>query len=645
MDFTIIPPHPLLDTIALSVVLHGVPTILTALGVLAAMLVVRPQAPHLPLSFGVHAAVTLAALWYAPRLLMLAVQISKCVLAARVMGLSHRLSYGSAIAVGMQTVSKASTILMLHVPIRSAVHMTDSFLENLVFGAAYQLQIMRLRTPLQKGVMFALDLLSFSVLVHMLMCEFMEVPAVEKQEIQLENSYRVKAPDTELLLNVAIALAATATSGSSLPALFPSESGLRYSAHVTTALGAALANLATFIRFWAEKKSMPLWSVVAAVYSMRALPAAFLGQISVEHEKEARSLVRYGNTKRSLSFPDDAFPLKCVVDYVGETSMAFQMVQVVPSPGPKSMLESVDVLVLVNGIEWNTHSYNEEYVVIIGLTPGHIYDIEIYIVSRSAEEEENKKNEPEAPVHREALVAQYILQTKGGNTSSNTQGARKTIETPLETLKKSVTTTQALVNRERLKLKKTRKENAKVVLELSKEIENVLKRVKEADKLDEKLWRRVGSLKTETKALEGEIQVAKKDAEAVHKERIRVQEEYEVKKKQYLKRKAELEKEMGIHRGGMESAESKLVSLKHELASWESKKEKVKARADKYREECAKAEESQKAKVEELFEKIHGNRQARHSKRMAILAEFQMEIEKVEAAAQELERRLLEIGQ
>ncbi|GMM39068.1 Nnf2 protein [Saccharomycopsis crataegensis] len=432
------------------------------------------------------------------------------------------------------------------------------------------------------------------------------------------------------------------------PASFPDEAQeVVYSNHLSSALSAVISNLENFCRLpfipssttkktrkiFNVRESQPLWSVISALLAMRKRPDIFSGERTVEDLDENNSLVpiqevRYSN----FSFADDSYPVKCFIDYVGPTSMAFQVIQFTKPTADHNrvdLLKHIDIAVVVNGIEWNTHTY-EDYIIIIGLTPSSTYDISILALRSGAED---------------VLVAKYIICTLLDGEGHKSLNSAK-IESPIDTLKRSVTTTKNTVFRERVKLKKLKKENTKALGELSKEIDTLNNKTTEANRNDDKLWRKVASLKTEANQLRDEIATRKKELEHhQHKFEQEFSIRYQLKKHDFEKRQAEFKKLEAEFTNEIGLLDKDKEQLQTELAGLTIKNEKLKNKLTKYQSDLQKTEQDIKQIVDDDLNARKVERGKRNAKRANLINEFRAEIQKAEEMTKDFQEKANKLEQ
>lgn len=364
------------------------------------------------------------------------------------------------------------------------------------------------------------------------------------------------------------------------------------------------------------KSSQPLWSLIATIRAMSSRTDIYGGEVNIHDASQEQALVVNENLDYiKLSKDDHRSVGTFYVIYIGETIIAFllnkkkEYASVIPSITTK-----------VNGLIWYQISrapldeYEELYLV-SGLTPLSHYDIQFILKLN------NGVN---------ILMDEFIVGTVDGEKIPVETNATETnVTSPLITLQESLVTTTENIGKEKLKLKKKRKETTKSLNALRTEIEKCREKIVNGGQ-PEANKRRLDQLRNQLSVLEAEVAVIEAEYLSLEEEEQNQTDIYNAEKpkfelsnRQHQTYRAAFDERIAKKQKIKEKLESEIESLQSKLSKAEAKVEKANLEF-----------ESLSKEIEEIVSTDTRNklelREGRNAKRTLLLGEFKKEISVLE---------------
>ncbi|ODV98321.1 hypothetical protein PACTADRAFT_185198 [Pachysolen tannophilus NRRL Y-2460] len=345
----------------------------------------------------------------------------------------------------------------------------------------------------------------------------------------------------------------------------------------------------------------PLWSLIAAAKTMFSRLDLYSGE-SVCLDSSDGALVHNKNEFTRNLIND---PVQCFVFLTGENDIGLELFGAIINT----------ILIRVNGVAWyqivSGVANDVDYVFIRGLTPLSQYDIEVINV--------NKRNEKE-------LLCHSIIST----TSNNSMLIHSKKSTPLDTLQQSLATTNNNLNREKLKLKKQKKDYSKKIHSYKSEIEILKKKLSNNDKSDERNFRKICFLRQTLTSLEQEYSKINDEILNIYNIENELHEKYLQEKKIFDKQFRKLTSFENDYNMKKNLKLNKILSLQNDLSTLNAKNEKLIKKKLKIVEELdALQEYINNLKIEDVEFRL-SKRKDRESNRAKSLNKFGLEISKLE---------------
>ncbi|KAG7914693.1 hypothetical protein KL927_004362 [Ogataea polymorpha] len=296
------------------------------------------------------------------------------------------------------------------------------------------------------------------------------------------------------------------------------------------------------IKSMTGRVQQPIWAFVSAAKTMFGRPDLYSGEYYQQNALVTTNRDPDGWTR---SLADSA---QCFIWYTGETAVAFELRNVYID----------QLLVMVNGIIWEQTALigleERELVIVSGLSPLSQYDVEFVNV--------NGKDERELlAVATVSTIHKHRILTESKHSS------------PLATLQESVVTTQAAIEREKMKLKKLKTDWRKRSAALKAEIESLNSRPTFTD--ETRNYKKVESLRQAVAKSEREISKLSKEAEYLYTQQSEVDERYLDTKRAYDSEMRLLQAFENAHFENLETEKARIAALEAERAPLVQKKEKL----------------------------------------------------------------------
>ncbi|CDK28569.1 unnamed protein product [Kuraishia capsulata CBS 1993] len=353
----------------------------------------------------------------------------------------------------------------------------------------------------------------------------------------------------------------------------------------------------------AAPKQQPVWSLIAAAKTMFSRQDIYSGESLESDFSSGGLLVAQGGIKRSL-----VDYIQCFICYTGENAIGLELLGASIS----------EILVRVNGVMWYQVTSGcvdgKEYIIVGGLTPLSQYDLEIINIDDSQER---------------VLLAKCTVSTVSKNVTL-TQSKKAT---PLSTLQESLLTTNANVNREKLKLKKFRKEYSKRIHVIKNEIEVLKKKLYSNDKSDERNYRKILSLRQTLTKLDQDNSLIEEEFMTLFSRETELNEQYLDGKRRFETELRPLQVFEAEFNSKIEETTTTVESLEATRAQLLQKREKLVGRKERLSKEVAKIEDKLESFKTDDIAARRAHRQERAEKRQQKLNAFAWEITKMERSS------------
>ncbi|CCH45029.1 putative membrane protein [Wickerhamomyces ciferrii] len=378
------------------------------------------------------------------------------------------------------------------------------------------------------------------------------------------------------------------------------------------------------------KSIQPLWSLMATARSMSSRKDIYSGEIDFLESDDNNSLVLsdYTNNYDDYKFKNFTNSIKSkimiFINYIGETLISFQL---------KNYSRGL-IFVRVNGVIWYQVSrgefQGEEFFIVGGLTPSSQYDIQFII-----------ENEDEFGLKRKWLVDDLIVSTTDRNgesliNSKNLSSTSNRVLSPLVTLQESLITTNDNLIKEKLKLKKTRKEISKKLNSYKTDIENLKNKISNSDKNDEKNWKKVLSLRNSVKQVEEENSKIETKIQEIEIKELEINEIYLVEKRKFDNLARNFNNFKNQFNEKLTQKTNILKDLSNELDLLITKNEKLSNKFEKLQKDYFAIDKEISKLIELDLNHRFNERSIRASKRESLLDEFKKEIDKMQEGLRKL---------
>ncbi|KAH3676368.1 hypothetical protein WICMUC_001999 [Wickerhamomyces mucosus] len=367
------------------------------------------------------------------------------------------------------------------------------------------------------------------------------------------------------------------------------------------------------------KASQPLWSLIGTVKAMNLRKDIYSGETNLDYNQREDALILSENFNYiKLNESDERRIGTVFLRYIGETLVAVQL-----SKNFKFNNSNSSIIIKVNGIIWYQVSRSlindhEEIFIISGLTPLSHYDIQFIL---------NVKNE------QNYLIDELIIGTidsDGKNCEIHNSNSEKNnpeiLSSPLVTLQESLITTNENLNKEKFKLKKTRKEIGKKLNSIKSDIELFKKRINNNDKNDEKNWKKILILRNNVKSLEGDIHKIDLEYNELESKELEINEIYLVEKRKFDSSLRNFQNFKNQFTSKIEEKQEVLKKLNSEIESLQAKDLKTSSKLSKLISDNEKNTEE----IDEILKNDQDQRLKlrfnRNEKRKFLLNEFKKEI-------------------
>lgn len=413
--------------------------------------------------------------------------------------------------------------------------------------------------------------------------------------------------------------------GDDAPASYPQESTNSDLDSVSTSTIVA-ENFEMFVNssFTKPKNSIksiqPLWALVATAKAMSLRKDIYSGEVEINKNDNSLILSDYVNKYdeyKFANFEEDSTNfynkrISIFINYIGETLISFQL---------KNYNQGL-IIIRVNGVIWyqvSTGEFNgEEYFIVGGLTPSSQYDIQFII-----EDEDHLGDK------KKYLIDDLIVSTTDVNGVAKSNSTSKVLS-PLITLQESLITTNDNLLKEKLKLKKTRKEISKKISSYKQDIEILKSKISNSDKNDEKNWKKVLSLRTSVKQVEEDFSKIEKETSEIETKENEINEIYLVEKRKFetfsrnfTNFKNQFNEKLSVKR-------LNLNELNLEIENTQSKKDKLINKLEKLKNDLINIDKELDDVFQNDLTKRLNLRNKRMEKRELLLNEFKKEIEKMQ---------------
>lgn len=367
------------------------------------------------------------------------------------------------------------------------------------------------------------------------------------------------------------------------------------------------------------KSIQPLWALVATAKAMSLRKDIYSGEVEINKNDNSLILSDYVNKYdeyKFANFEEDSTNfynkrISIFINYIGETLISFQL---------KNYNQGL-IIIRVNGVIWyqvSTGEFNgEEYFIVGGLTPSSQYDIQFII-----EDEDHLGDK------KKYLIDDLIVSTTDANGVAKSNTSK--VLSPLITLQESLITTNDNLVKEKLKLKKTRKEISKKISSYKQDIEVLKGKISNSDKNDEKNWKKVLSLRTSVKQVEEDFSKIEKETSEIETKENEINEIYLIEKRKFetfsrnfTNFKSQFNEKLSVKR-------QTLNDLNSEIENTQAKKEKLINKLEKLKNDITNIDKELDDTYKSDLTKRLNLRNKRMEKRESLLNEFKKEIEKMQ---------------
>ncbi|ANZ76504.1 BA75_04104T0 [Komagataella pastoris] len=348
-----------------------------------------------------------------------------------------------------------------------------------------------------------------------------------------------------------------------------------------------------------SKIQQPIWAFLSAAKTMFNKQDLYSGEMDTETYQNRTALIHHNDSTSLTSI------VQCFTSYVGETSIAFELYRV----------QINEVKIRVNGIVWyqvcSASIDDREIIVVNGLSPLSQYDIELFNISES---------------NKQFLLANVTVST----ISPNCKLSQAKKNTPLLTLQESLATTNEHVNREKLKLKKTRKDYSQRTQAIKNEIEILKKKLYANDKTDERNYRRKIDLKQELSKLDQENSELESQHMDLFTKETELNEVYLEERRTYEANLRSIQSTENAYSETINSRKEMLEKLKNDEALIIKRNDKLQAKQQKILESIDKIEIELQQCIDEEVERRVSSRKERIKEKQEALQDYRTEIFKYE---------------
>lgn len=383
---------------------------------------------------------------------------------------------------------------------------------------------------------------------------------------------------------------------------FPLNSDVKeflYSNKLTSSFSTILFNLSSYYNLSVNSKNknfrnrfiQPFYSIISALYVTRSQKNLFNGESSIAEYSES-SLISYDDKIKIL-------PVRSFINYIGDTSLSFNIVKLLQFNN-NNIIEDNNykigqINIKVNNIDWNYHNYDNNLIILIGLTPLHNYNIKVYI--------------------NNCLINNYLVST------SNEDFQTFNVQSPLSTLEDSKNFSVKMVELEKYVLKKLRRNHSKSLNELQKEIEILKNKVTELNNKEEKTWQKKNFLNQELSSLNNDLSAKNKDLSNLNSKFNTFKESrYETFLKDYKKQKNDIESSVIFpYNEEIDHFTKQEQQLSDELNNLEVKNKKLRKKSHLRKIDWDKINDELQTVTAEVIDKIHKDREDRKLKRDKLL--------------------------
>lgn len=371
------------------------------------------------------------------------------------------------------------------------------------------------------------------------------------------------------------------------------------------------------------KQRQPLWSLFAAFRAMGARADIFSGEHSTDDETTALVLSDYAkpyddfllSNYEATGILED--PIRIFIDYIGETLVSFQL----------QNCKEGTVMIRVNHVVWlqvSTGTYGgDTFFIVGGLTPLSQYDIQFLIEREDAEGNKHQH------ILDDLIVS--TVDNKGATVpASPNTGPNREVSSPLVTLQESLITTIDNLVKERLKLKKQRKEMVRKHGSMKSEIELLKNKIASSDRNDEKNYKKVLSLRVSLQQAEDDVARVEQESAELDSHLNELSEVHLVEKRRFDQFARSHQQDKNDYLSRIESKRTKLSDLNVELDSLQSKIEKLTTKQAKLKSDIDKVSKDIETLLKANLDARLKAREERAGKREGLLREFVAEIHRLE---------------
>ncbi|KAK9370979.1 hypothetical protein V1509DRAFT_615399 [Lipomyces kononenkoae] len=300
----------------------------------------------------------------------------------------------------------------------------------------------------------------------------------------------------------------------------------------------------------------------------------------------------------------------------GDTDPTVQLLEDAVADEPSSDLVPQDT----------SYEFAETLLVVSGLTPITEYEIEIC---------KTFKNGRQVSICRTNICTS----PKDPSAVSSQQHQPSRPLSPVTTLLDTLCTTNATLNEEKQKLKRSRRDHSKHLSALRSEIDSLKARLGTGDKGEERAWRRVLALRESVRRTEEEIESLSQRTEQLEREEKRVSTGIDGRRVEWEAKMQELKGYETKLREKQEQAAQKERGLHSEEVSIQTKRDKLVARHRKLMTEFQRADQERRMVWGQEFARRKLQRQKLAERRQAIEEEFSNAITKMDKGIDDIRER------
>lgn len=396
------------------------------------------------------------------------------------------------------------------------------------------------------------------------------------------------------------------------------------------------------------RSNQPLWSMLASSIVMAARQENIPNGISIPQE----SLDALAKDRQASD--NSAGPSGCYVSYVFEKAVGF-FVTGVFTASPDSYI------VRVNQVQWRQtvikfvhvaedavgvkpeetqedgvtvidvtkeSTFDTIFISVHGLTGGTVYDMEIIQLVNEDEIVIGRSKVCTAPT--DASANQYIAPPSR---------PLSPVTTLLDTLSQSQVTLSEIKN----SMKRSRKEHTKKMSTIRNEVEQIRAKSESNDKTDERVRRKLLSLRSTVRQLEAEITKAEEHAAKLEVESKEYANGYTAQKREWMEAMNVLEERKKAESSSKEEIAKKLSSIENEKAATISKREKLVTKKERLTGDISKIEQDLDQAIEEELGRRKLAREGKMERRKKLVNEFSSAISQMDNGVNELKSRTYNI--